>query len=49
MKKIKYRKITLREAAGQGIAGHQDFNRCNSKTGVALKNLLAMQQKLCEV
>jgi hypothetical protein len=29
MKKIKDREITLREAVGHGIAGHQGFNRCN--------------------
>jgi hypothetical protein len=37
MKKIKDREITLREAAGHGIAGHQGFNRCNCKTGCGTK------------
>jgi len=37
MKKIKDREITLRKAAGQKIAGHQGFNRCNCKTGCVTK------------
>ncbi|KAL4154135.1 hypothetical protein QTP88_001968 [Uroleucon formosanum] len=37
MKKIKDKEITLREAAGHGIAGHQGFNRCNCKTGCGTK------------
>jgi len=37
MKKIKDREITLREAAEQGIAGHQGFKRCNCKTGCGSK------------
>jgi len=36
MKKVKDREITLREAAGQGLA-RQGFNRCNSKTGCGTK------------
>lgn len=37
MKKIKNREITLREAAGHGIAGHQGFNWCKCKTGCGTK------------
>lgn len=31
--KIKGKQITLREAAGQGVAGHQGFKRCNCISG----------------
>jgi hypothetical protein len=37
IKKIKNRKITLREVTGQGIAGHQGFNGYNCRTSCATK------------